>query len=55
MKPSKSRERYSTKFGFKANTTMVSYVPKKGKAVIMMSTMHHDKAIDEVSSKKSQS
>ena len=52
MKASKSRERYSTEFGFKGNTTMVSYVPKKGKAVIMLSTMHHDKAIDEGSSKK---
>ena len=52
MKASKSRERYSTKFGFKGNTTMVSYVPKKGKAVIMLSTMHHDKAIDEGCSKK---
>ena len=52
MKASKSRERYSTEFGFKGNTTMVSYVPKKGKAVIMLNTMHHDKAIDEGSSKK---
>ena len=52
MKASKSPERYSTQFGFTVNTTIVSYVPKKGKAVIMLSTMHHDKAIDEGSSKK---
>ena len=52
MKASKSRERYNTEFRFKDNTTIVSYVPKKGKAVIMLSTMHHDKAIDEGSSKK---
>ena len=52
MKASKSRERYSTEFGFKRNTTMVSYVPKKGKAIIMLSTMHHEEAIDEGSSKK---
>ena len=31
---------------------MISYVQKKGKAVIMLSTMHHDKAIDKGSSKK---
>ena len=31
---------------------MVSYVPKKGKAFIMLSTMHHEKVIDEGSSKK---
>ena len=52
MKASKIRKRYSTEFGFKGNTTMVSYVPKKGKAVIMLSTMHHKKAINEGSSKK---
>ena len=33
---------------------MVSYVPKKGKAVVMLSTMHLDKAIDEGSSKKTE-
>ena len=54
MKVSKSRERYNTEFGFKWSTTMVSYVPKKGKAVIMLSTMHHEKALDEGSSKKNQ-
>ena len=54
MKASKSRERYSTEFGFKENTTMVSYVPQKGKAVIMLSTMYHEKAIYEGNSKKKQ-
>ena len=38
MKASKSRERYSTEFGFKGNTAMVSYVSKKGKAVIMLTS-----------------
>ena len=52
MKASKSREQYSTEFDFEGNTAMVSYVPKKGKAVIMLSTMHHKKAIDEGSSIK---
>lgn len=31
---------------------MVSYVPKRGKAVIMLSTMHHDKSVNENSEKK---
>ena len=30
---------------------MVSYVPKKRKAVILLSTMHHDEAIYEESCK----
>ncbi|KAK1155374.1 piggyBac transposable element-derived protein 4-like [Acipenser oxyrinchus oxyrinchus] len=51
MKASKSREVHSTEFGFKENTTMVSYLPKKGKAVILLSTMHHDMSVDEESEK----
>eukprot|EP00064_Thunnus_orientalis_P025106 superscaffoldBa00011911_g25432 len=52
MKPSKSREVHSTEFGFNDNLTMVSYVRKKGKAVVLLSTMHHDKVVDENSRKK---
>ncbi len=33
-------------FGFKENLTLVSYIPKKGKVVVMLSSMHHDIAID---------
>ncbi|XP_051984398.1 piggyBac transposable element-derived protein 4-like isoform X3 [Xyrauchen texanus] len=47
MKPSKLREKYSSEFGFNGNMTMVSYVPKKGKAVVLLSTMHDDKAVDD--------
>ena len=54
MKASKSRERYSTEFGFEGSKTMVSYVPKKGTAVIMLSIMRHKKVTDEGSSKKKQ-
>ncbi|KAL6455001.1 hypothetical protein MHYP_G00102710 [Metynnis hypsauchen] len=32
--------------------TMVSYVQKKGKAVVLLSTMHDDKAVDNSSQKK---
>lgn len=47
MKPSRARDVHSSEFGFSGDTTMVSYVPKKGKAVVLLSTMHHDKTIDE--------
>ncbi|XP_032420180.1 piggyBac transposable element-derived protein 4-like [Xiphophorus hellerii] len=52
MKPSKSRELHSSEFGFHGNMTMVSYVQKKGKAVVLLSTMHDDKAVDNSSQKK---
>lgn len=52
MKPSKSRPIHSSEFGFNGNITMVSYVQKKGKAVILLSTMHDDKAVDDSSQKK---
>jgi len=39
-------------FGFSRKTTTVSYVPKKNKAVILTSTMHHDEpSIDSKSGK----
>ncbi|XP_054866815.1 piggyBac transposable element-derived protein 4-like [Amphiprion ocellaris] len=52
MKPSRSREACSSEFGFNGGMTMVSYVPKKGKAVILLSTMHHDKAVADTPKKK---
>ena len=47
--PDKSRPQSSSLFGFSKNMTMVSYVPKKNKAVVLLSTMHNDAAIDECS------
>ncbi|KAL7877378.1 hypothetical protein SRHO_G00040280 [Serrasalmus rhombeus] len=52
MKASKSREVHSTEFGFNASMTMISYIRKKGKAVLLLSTMHHSKMVDENSQKK---
>ena len=52
MKATKSRQLHSTEFGFNGNISMASYVPKKGRAVILLSTIHHDRAIDEESRKK---
>lgn len=42
----KSRELKSSLFGFQEDTMMVSFVPKKNKSVILMSTMHDQPEID---------
>ena len=47
MGPNKSRELYSSIFAFHENITMCSYVPKKNKPVILLSTMHSDIAVNE--------
>ncbi|KAL7833250.1 hypothetical protein SRHO_G00302680 [Serrasalmus rhombeus] len=52
MKASKSREVHSTEFGFNGSMAMISYIRKKGKAVLLLSTMHHSKMVDENSQKK---
>jgi len=44
--PDKNKEVGSSVFGFQKNKTLVSYVPRKNKAVILLSTMHHDSKID---------
>lgn len=36
----------SSLFGFRKNLTMASYIPKKGKCVILVSSLHEDKSID---------
>ena len=54
MKPSKSREVHSSEFGFNNNLTMVSYCPKKAKAVILLSSMHSDKSVNDGEKKKPQ-
>ena len=52
MKPAKSRETKTSIFGFNDQLTMVSYGPQKNKAVIVLSTMHHEISIDEEDHKK---
>ncbi|KAM3956969.1 piggyBac transposable element-derived protein 4-like [Aphomia sociella] len=42
----RGREAFETYFGFQNNATLVSYVPKRGKVVLLTSTMHHDAKID---------
>lgn len=44
--PNKRKEENSSVFGFQENITMVSFCPKKNKSVILVSSMHHDDAID---------
>ena len=44
--PNKNRPLHSSLFGFHNQMTIVSYVPKPKKAVVLLSTMHNDNAID---------
>lgn len=46
------RELHSSLFGFTRNTSLCSYVPKKGKAVIMLSTSHHDSQLSDRDDRK---
>ena len=50
--PSRTKEEGSSVFGFHAaGVTLVSYTPKKNKSVILLSSMHHDDAVDPESGK----
>lgn len=44
---SKNRPVKSSKFVYTADTSLVSYVPKKGKNVVLMSTLHGDGRISD--------
>lgn len=53
MASNKSRAQYSSLFGFhERDVTICSYVPKKKKAVILLSTMHSDTAVHDDERKK---
>uniref|UniRef100_A0A0L8H016 PiggyBac transposable element-derived protein domain-containing protein n=1 Tax=Octopus bimaculoides TaxID=37653 RepID=A0A0L8H016_OCTBM len=47
----RGRTEYTSSFGFQKDVTLTSYVIKKGKNVVLLSTMHHDAAIDESTKK----
>ena len=47
MKPAKSRETKTSVFDFNDQLTIISDVPQKNKAVILLSTMHLKISIDE--------
>lgn len=42
----KGRPLYSSMFGFTAGTTIVSYIPKTNKNVVLISSLHHSDEID---------
>ena len=48
----KNREVYSTHFGFQKKAMILSYCPKQGKIVTLLSTMHSQPDIDHSSEKK---
>lgn len=51
FRSTKYREVKSTLFGFRKDMTLVSFVPKKKKNVILLSTLHHDASIDSETGK----
>jgi len=51
---SKNRTAYSTLFGFQDNATIISYCPKKGKVVTLLSTMHNNEIVDTTEQRKPQ-
>lgn len=52
MLPSNDRPELSSQFGFQKNVAVVSYVPKKKKAVILLSTFQLSNAVSEDGHKK---
>ncbi|XP_050303727.1 piggyBac transposable element-derived protein 3-like [Anthonomus grandis grandis] len=44
---------HSSTFEFTSSTTIVSYMPKKSKTVILLSSMHHDNSVNETTKKRS--
>lgn len=50
--PHKKRNVRSSTFGFDGDLTLVSYVPKTNRAVILLSTMHHTNVVDGGEEKK---
>ncbi|GBP85250.1 PiggyBac transposable element-derived protein 4 [Eumeta japonica] len=49
--PNKNKPINSSIFGFTKECTLVSFVPKKNKAVVLYSTMHHDNTVNSETQK----
>ena len=45
FKPARQRDENSSIFGFTKDLTLVSYVPKENKSVVLLSSLHHDSVI----------
>ena len=43
--PARRRLKYSSLFGFTKDLTLVSYVPKKNRSVVLLSSLHHDAVV----------
>lgn len=54
FQPHRNRDVESNVFGFCKNMTLVSYVPKKNRAVILLSTMHHSNEVNVSNKNKSE-
>lgn len=50
--PNKIHSIYSSMFGFRKKCTLVSYVPKKSKAVLLLSTLHNSEETAETETQK---
>ena len=44
----RGRDKYISLFGFQEKCTLLSYVPKNNKLVLLLSSMHNDDNIDEL-------
>ena len=44
--PNKQKLISSSVIGFQKHATLVSFIPKKNKSVVLLSTMHRDAAVD---------
>lgn len=49
--PNRNREIGSSLYGFSDDITLLSYVPKQNKSVLLISSMHHEKSFDEEKNK----
>lgn len=49
--PNKTRPTKPNLYGFTTDLILVSYIPKKQKAVLLVSSMHHSKCIDPITNK----
>lgn len=50
--PNRNREETSSIFGFTNKATLVSYVPKKNRSVVVLSTMHHCNKVSDDQQRK---
>ena len=52
VQPTKERPVYSTNFAYHGDATVCSYVPKKKKTVVLLSSMHISGQVEETQSAK---